>query len=108
MVYIATLCPAVISLVVLYGKNISDKLKCVTIIPTYLINVVINVLVSSATVCALIGGDVRTDSFVSLSFFVKYVAIAVVLAVVIPAVYLVIKKYINVSISIEEYEAKEK
>lgn len=101
--YIAILCPAVISVAVLHIRMKLRLLHIKTLVE-YIVFLLINVFLSALCVCTLLGSDVRIDSFVSLSFFVKYVAIAVTLAVVVPYVYLVARTYIKIQLVIEEYE----
>ena len=50
------------------------------------------------------GTDVRIDAFMSFTFFIKYVAIATILAVLIPYVYLIARTYIKIQLVIEDYE----
>lgn len=102
--YIAILCPAVISVAILHIRMRELRLLHIKTLVEYIVFLLINVFLSALCVCTLLGSDVRIDSFVSLSFLVKYVAIAVMLAVIVPYVYLVVRTYIKIQLVIEEYE----
>lgn len=104
MFFIAVLFPAVISVYIIHLRNSELKYKSIKTLFEYAICILINVLLASLVVCVLLGGDVRADSFQSVRFFVKYTGIAVVLAVIVPYIWEVIKTYIRVELVIEEYE----
>lgn len=108
MLYIAMLSPAFISLLVLYRRDFLKEIKKIKVVMIYFLLLAVNALLAASTVCAIVGGDVRADSFVSMSFFVKYLAVAMVYAIVVPAIYVIIKEYVHISLVIEKHENEEK
>ena len=101
---IAILCPAVISVAILHIRIRELKLFHVKTLAEYVVFLLVNVFLSTLLVCILLGTDVRIDSFISFTFFIKYVAIATILAVLIPYVYLIARTYIKIQLVIEDYE----
>ena len=101
---IAILCPAVISVAILHIRIRELKLFHVKTLVEYVVCLLVNVFFSTLLVCILLGTDVRIDSFMSFTFFIKYVAIATILAVLIPYVYLIARTYIKIQLVIEDYE----
>lgn len=101
---IAILCPAVISVAILHIRIRELKLFHVRTLVEYVVFLLVNVFFSTLLVCILLGTDVRIDSFMSFSFFIKYVAIATTFAVLIPYVYLIARTYIKIQLVIEDYE----
>ena len=101
---IAILCPAVISVAILHIRIRELKLFHVKTLVEYVVFLLVNVFFSTLLVCILLGTDVRIDSFMCFSFFIKYVAIATILAVLIPYVYLIARTYIKIQLVIEDYE----
>lgn len=101
---IAILCPAVISVAILHIRIRELKLFHVKTLVEYIVFLLVNVFFSTLLVCILLGTDVRIDSFMSFSFFIKYVAIATTFAVLIPYVYLIARTYIKIQLVIEDYE----
>ena len=102
--FIAILCPAVISVAILHIRIRELRLFHVKTLVEYVVFLLVNVFLSTLLVCILLGTDVRIDSFMSFSFFIKYVAIATILAVLIPYVYLIARTYIKIQLVIEDYE----
>lgn len=101
---IAILCPAVISVAILHIRIRELKLFHVKTLVEYVVFLLVNVFFSTLLVCILLGTDVRIEAFISLSFFIKYVAIATTFAVLIPYVYLIARTYIKIQLVIEDYE----
>ena len=101
---IAILCPAVISVAILHIRIRELKLFHVKTLVEYVVFLLANVFFSTLLVCILLGTDVRIDAFMSFTFFIKYVAIATILAVLIPYVYLIARTYIKIQLVIEDYE----
>ena len=101
---IAILCPAVISVAILHIRIRELKLFHVRTLVEYVVFLLVNVFFSTLLVCILLGTDVRIDSFMSFSFFIKYVAIATSFAVLIPYIYLIARTYIKIQLVIEDYE----
>ena len=101
---IAILCPAVISVAILHIRIRERKLFHVKTLVEYVVFLLVNVFFSTLLVCILLGTDVRIDSFMSFSFFIKYVAIATIFAVLIPYIYLIARTYIKIQLVIEDYE----
>ena len=101
---IAILCPAVISVAILHIRIRELRLFHVKTLVEYVVFLLVNVFFSTLLVCILLGSDVRIDSFISFTFFIKYVAIATILAVLIPYVYLIARTYIKIQLVIEDYE----
>ena len=101
---IAILCPAVISVAILHIRIRELKLFHVRTLVEYVLFLLVNVFFSTLLVCILLGTDVRIDSFMSFSFFIKYVAIATIFAVLIPYIYLIARTYIKIQLVIEDYE----
>ena len=101
---IAILCPAVISVAILHIRIRELKLFHVKTLVEYIVFLLVNVFFSTLLVCILLGTDVRIDSFMSFSFFIKYVAIATTFAVLIPYIYLIARTYIKIQLVIEDYE----
>ena len=101
---IAILCPAVISVAILHIRIRELKLFHVKTLVEYVVFLLVNVFFSTLLVCILLGSDVRIDAFMSFTFFIKYVAIATILAVLIPYVYLIARTYIKIQLVIEDYE----
>ena len=101
---IATLCPAVISVAILHIRSRELRLFHVKTLAEYVVFLLVNVFLSTLLVCILLGTDVRIDSFISFTFFIKYVAIATTFAVLIPYVYLIARTYIKIQLVIEDYE----
>ena len=101
---IAILCPAVISVAILHIRIRELRLFHVKTLVEYVVFLLVNVFLSTLLVCILLGTDVRIDSFMSFTFFIKYVAIATILAVLIPYVYLIARTYIKIQLVIEDYE----
>ena len=101
---IAILCPAVISVAILHIRIRELKLFHVKTLVEYVVCLLVNVFFSTLLVCILLGSDVRIDAFMSFTFFIKYVAIATILAVLIPYVYLIARTYIKIQLVIEDYE----
>ena len=101
---IAILCPAVISVAILHIRIRELRLFHVKTLVEYVVFLLVNVFLSTLLVCILLGTDVRIDSFMSFSFFIKYVAIATTFAVLIPYVYLIARTYIKIQLVIEDYE----
>ena len=102
--FIAILCPAVISVAILHIRIRELRLFHVKTLVEYVVFLLVNVFLSTLLVCILLGTDVRIDSFISFTFFIKYVAIATILAVLIPYVYLIARTYIKIQLVIEDYE----
>ena len=102
--FIAILCPAVISVAILHIRIRELRLFHVKTLVEYVVFLLVNVFFSTLLVCILLGSDVRIDSFISFTFFIKYVAIATILAVLIPYVYLIARTYIKIQLVIEDYE----
>ena len=102
--FIAILCPAVISVAILHIRIRELKLFHVKTLVEYVVFLLVNVFFSTLLVCILLGSDVRIDAFMSFTFFIKYVAIATILAVLIPYVYLIARTYIKIQLVIEDYE----
>lgn len=102
--FIAILCPAVISVAILHIRIRELRLFHVKTLIEYVVFLLVNVFLSTLLVCILLGTDVRIDSFMSFTFFIKYVAIATILAVLIPYVYLIARTYIKIQLVIEDYE----
>lgn len=102
--FIAILCPAVISVAILHIRIRELRLFHVKTLAEYVVFLLVNVFLSTLLVCILLGTDVRIDSFMSFTFFIKYVAIATILAVLIPYVYLIARTYIKIQLVIEDYE----
>ena len=101
---IAILCPAVISVAILHIRIRELRLFHVKTLAEYVVFLLVNVFLSTLLVCILLGTDVRIDSFMSFSFFIKYVAIATIFAVLIPYIYLIARTYIKIQLVIEDYE----
>ena len=101
---IAILCPAVISVAILHIRIRELKLFHVKTLVEYVVFLLVNVFLSTLLVCILLGTDVRIDAFMSFTFFIKYAAIATILAVLIPYVYLIARTYIKIQLVIEAYE----
>lgn len=101
---IAILCPAVISVAILHIRIRELRLFHVKTLAEYVVFLLVNVFLSTLLVCILLGTDVRIDSFISFTFFIKYVAIATTFAVLIPYVYLIARTYIKIQLVIEDYE----
>ena len=101
---IAILCPAVISVAILHIRIRELKLFHVKTLVEYVVCLLVNVFFSTLLVCILLGTDVRIDAFMSFTFFIKYVAIATILAVLIPYIYLIARTYIKIQLVIEDYE----
>lgn len=101
---IAILCPAVISVAILHIRIRELKLFHVKTLVEYVVFLLVNVFLSTLLICILLGTDVRIDSFMSFTFFIKYVAIATTFAVLIPYVYLIARMYIKIQLVIEDYE----
>ena len=101
---IAILCPAVISVAILHIRIRELRLFHVKTLVEYVVFLLVNVFLSTLLVCILLGSDVRIDSFISFTFFIKYVAIATILAVLVPYVYLIARTYIKIQLVIEDYE----
>ena len=101
---IAILCPAVISVAILHIRIRGLRLFHVKTLVEYVVCLLVNVFFSTLLVCILLGTDVRIDAFMSFTFFIKYVAIATILAVLIPYVYLIARTYIKIRLVIEDYE----
>ena len=101
---IAILCPAVISVAILHIRIRELRLFHVKTLAEYVVFLLVNVFLSTLLVCILLGSDVRIDAFMSFTFFIKYVAIATILAVLIPYVYLIARTYIKIQLVIEDYE----
>ena len=101
---IAILCPAVISVAILHIRIRELRLFHVKTLVEYVVFLLVNVFFSTLLVCILLGTDVRIDSFMSFSFFIKYVAIATTFAVLIPYIYLIARTYIKIQLVIEDYE----
>lgn len=101
---IAILCPAVISVAILHIRIRELRLFHVKTLIEYVVFLLVNVFFSTLLVCILLGTDVRIDSFISFTFFIKYVAIATTFAVLIPYVYLIARTYIKIQLVIEDYE----
>ena len=101
---IAILCPAVISVAILHIRIRELRLFYVKTLVEYVVCLLVNVFFSTLLVCILLGTDVRIDSFMSFSFFIKYVAIATIFAVLIPYIYLIARTYIKIQLVIEDYE----
>ena len=102
--FIAILCPAVISVAILHIRIRELRLFHVKTLVEYVVFLLVNVFLSTLLVCILLGTDVRIDAFMSFTFFIKYVAIATILAVLIPYVYLIARTYIKIQLVIEDYE----
>ena len=102
--FIAILCPAVISVAILHIRIRELRLFHVKTLAEYVVFLLVNVFLSTLLVCILLGSDVRIDAFMSFTFFIKYVAIATILAVLIPYVYLIARTYIKIQLVIEDYE----
>lgn len=101
---IAILCPAVISVAILHIRIRELRLFHVKTLVEYVVCLFVNVFFSTLLVCILLGSDVRIEAFMSFTFFIKYVAIATILAVLIPYVYLIARTYIKIQLVIEDYE----
>ena len=101
---IAILCPAVISVAILHIRIRELKLFHVKTLVEYVVFLLVNVFLSTLLICILLGTDVRIDSFMSFTFFIKYVAIATTFAVLIPYIYLIARTYIKIQLVIEDYE----
>lgn len=101
MTLIGLFLPSFVS-VALYMKLSKDTLcRWQMFIVRYGVYVLLNTLMTQISITYLLGiSDVAESALESFPFFVKYVLIALVWAIVVPFLEEMLKKYFNVSIKI--------
>jgi len=107
MVALAIGGPAFISLMIRYmQKKTIDPGKMIVEYGVY--TLVITLLTQIVVTYVLGVSDVVQDAFYSFPFFIKYVIIASVIAVVLPLGQAILKKYIAVSVEVGVYDEEGK
>lgn len=90
--------PALISVSIKHARNSELTWQMPKILAEYGIYVLINVLITASNITYGLGiSGVTVDALESFPFFTKYTIIAIVIAIFIPYVEEIIKKYIEVT-----------
>lgn len=103
MIYLAFLFPAVISVKIWLKRKGKDKKN--PLVLEYMGWVLLNVFLSISTIVFVLGlSSADSSAFESFSFFIKYLVIAIIYAVILPFILEIISKWIGVEIIIESDE----
>ena len=106
---IALFMPAVISVEVWHRRNKGIEWKWYDYIKEYAIALLINTFLAQAVITYLLGLDgVDITAFSTFPFFTKYVAIATVLAVLVPYIREIIGKYFSISFEVGDKSNEKK
>ncbi len=103
MSFIALFLPASISMMIRHKRNRNLKWSIPESIMEYAILVMANELISQCIVVYVLGiGQVDMTAFQSFPFFTKYLVISMSIAWLTPYIEEIVRKYINVSFSVED------
>ncbi|MDE5865159.1 MAG: hypothetical protein K2H31_00950 [Lachnospiraceae bacterium] len=103
MSFIALFLPACISIMIRHKRNKELKWSLPESILEYAVLVMINVLISQCIVVYIFRiSEVGMSSFHSFPFFTKYLAISMIIAWVMPYLVEIVRKYFEVSFSVEK------
>lgn len=99
--------PGMISLWIKHKRNTENTWSAPKVLFEYGIYVLINVFLAGCMITYALGmPDVTSDALNSFPFFTKYILIAVVMAVLVPYVEEIIKKYIQVTLIVRTNDEK--
>ncbi len=107
MEIIGLLCPAIVSVLLRERKRTLTVQSIPNLLFCYGIYVMVNVFLTTAVITYGLGlSGVTSEAFGSFSFFIKYTTIALVMAVLIPYVEEIIRKYIKITVTVRAYDEK--
>ena len=106
MSIIALFFPSCISMMIRHKRNISTNWNPIQCIIEYGVLTVIDIFLTEAIIVYILKISPDSTAFESFPFFIKYVAIASMIASVVPYIGEIISKYIKVSFSIIENDKK--
>ena len=99
--------PAVVSVMIRNRRSTESGWRMPVILFRYGIYVLVNVLL---TVCVITYGlgvsGVTADALNSFPFFTKYTMIALIMAILVPIVEEIVKKYIQITLTVRGYDEK--
>lgn len=99
--------PAIVSVMISNRRNTESGWRMPTILFRYGIYVLVNVLL---TVCVITYGfglsGVTVDALNSFPFFHKYMVLALIMAILVPFVEEIIRKYIQITLTVRSYDEK--
>ena len=99
--------PAMISMWIKHNRNADLTWSTPKIVFEYGIYAWVNVFLSGCIITYVLGMDgVRSDALTSFPFFTKYTLIAVVMAVIVPYVEEIIRKYFKVTLTVRVKDEK--
>lgn len=109
MEIIALLCPALLSVKIRFSRDREIEKNVVSLIIEWGIYALINIFCTEIIITYLLGVDgVTVDALNSFSFFIKHTVIACVLAIIVPYIQEIIRKYTKVSFMVDYYEKENK
>lgn len=109
MEMIGLFCPAMVSILIRERDGAGREQSVPYIIFRYGIYAFINVFLSTFVITFGLGiSGVTADAFNSFPFFIKYSLIALVLAVIVPIVEEIIRKYIKITWNVRAYDEQTK
>lgn len=99
--------PACISLSIRYSRNKERVWNILLVLLEYGIHVLFNVWISAFIVSFVFNvSNVVVDSLEQFSFFTKYTAVAIIIAVFMPYIEEVAEKYIKIKFNVETKDEK--
>ena len=107
MEVIGLFCPAIASVWIKHMRNAQHTWDMPKVLFEYGIYVLINVFISGCTITYGLGmSGVSADALNSFPFFTKYTIIALAVAIVVPYIEELIRKYIKVTFMVGTYDEK--
>jgi membrane protease YdiL (CAAX protease family) len=106
---IGLFCPAMVSVLIKNRKGAEADWRMPEILFRYGIYVLVNVFLTGCIITYGLGiPGVTVDALSSFPFFIKYMLIALVAAVMVPYAEEIIRKYIEVTVTVRAYDEKGK
>lgn len=107
MEMIGLLCPALVSVFIQYSMSGKPGQDILQRLFRYGVYVFVNVFLTVSIITYGLGiSGVTSEALCSFPFFIKYTAIALVVAVLVPYIERIIGKYIKLTIVVRAYDEK--
>lgn len=107
MKFIGLFMPAIVSLMIRNRNNEKEDWRMPQVFFRYGIYVLVNVWLTEGIIIYVLGlSGVIEEALTSFPFFLKYTLIALAMAVVVPYVEEIIRKYISIGLTVEIYDEK--
>lgn len=107
MEMIGLLCPALVSVLIKCNKSTKFEQGVLEGLFRYGIYVLINVFLTGIVITYGLGiSGVTSDALCSFPFFIKYTAIALIMAILVPYIEEIISKYIKITLVVSAYDKK--